>query len=176
MRRDGRVRPCARAPRRFPKVATFELRVSHRQITIFAASVEDPLSEWNGRHVAQGFTWRPQCVSFRTFQDGPLELTATRTPAADATARAARIIRVPFEVSGSGLLNVSSGKSLKELRLPGGHYDLTFEHGLDPEGQWCQLVFDARPTPGEPAVLRADAELYPEIPLLMTAYAVEGQS
>ncbi|MDB4988028.1 MAG: hypothetical protein JWN04_3206 [Myxococcaceae bacterium] len=154
-------------------MASFDLHVSHRQVTVFAAHLDSPFSEWNGRHVAQGFAWRRESVSFRTFDDGPLSITAVRKPEAESAPTATRIIRVPFEVPENGQLKVASHKSIKELHLPSGMYDLTFAHGLDIEGQWCTLTFSACATASEPAVLRADAELHPATPLLMKASAVE---
>jgi hypothetical protein len=153
-------------------LASFDLQVLQRQVVVAVAQLESPFSEWNGRHVAQGFVWRPQTVAFRTFDDGPLSVLATRTRSATLPAPS-RIIRVPFEVPKNGQLKVLSGKSLKELHLPAGAYDLTFEHGLDLEGQWCTLLFTAAAEASEPAVLLADAELHPAVPLFMKASAVD---
>ncbi|MDB4975928.1 MAG: competence protein [Myxococcaceae bacterium] len=149
-------------------MASFDLQVTQRQIAVFAAQLDCPFSEWNGRHVAQGFAWRPLSVAFRTFDDGPLTVTATRTRSADLPS-GSRIIRVPFEVPKNGQLKVASGLSFKELHLPAGSYDLTFEHGLDLEGQWCTLLFTACDAASEALVLLADAELHPATPLLMKA-------
>jgi Competence protein J (ComJ) len=153
-------------------VATFELLVSHRQITVFAAELENPFSEYNDRHVAQGFAWRPHSVSFRTFDDGPLAVTATRRPDDEPSPAPARIIRVPFEVPANGQLKVATRTSAKEIHLPGGHYDLTYELGLEAEGQWCRLLFSACQVSRQAAVLCADAELYAATPLLMKASAL----
>ena len=152
-------------------MASFELHVSHRQVSVFAAELEDPFNEYNDRHVAQGFAWRPHSVSFRTFDDGPLAVTATRRADDQAPQAAARIIRVPFEVPANGQLKVATRSSAKEIHLPGGHYDLTFEHGLEAEGQWCRLLFVACSVSQQAAVLCADAELYAATPLLMKASA-----
>lgn len=157
-------------------MASFDLHVSHRQVAVFAAELENPFSEWNGRHVAQGFAWRPHTVSFRTFDDGPLAVTATRRPDDEPSLAPARVIRVPFEVPADGQVKVATRASAKELHLPGGHYDLTFEHGLEAEGQWCRLLFVACPVSREAAVLCADAELYPGTPLLMKASATDEDS
>lgn len=40
--------------------------VSYSQLGVFVAGPLKPFNDWTDKHVAQGFAWRPESVSFRT--------------------------------------------------------------------------------------------------------------
>jgi len=147
----------------------FEIDVSYCQVVVFAAHLQEPFSQWTDRHVAQGFAWRPGSASFRTFHDGPLSVSVVIASDVLFSADATRVIRVPFEVPCEGRAEIASIASSQSIVVAPGTYQVTFEHGVTMNRQWCNLVFCRSDSPGLPAVIRADAELCPEIPLLVLA-------
>ncbi|NTJ44619.1 hypothetical protein G6L28_18655 [Agrobacterium larrymoorei] len=43
----------------------FPLFVSYQQVAVFNESLDAPFNDWEPRHISQGFSWRPNSVSFR---------------------------------------------------------------------------------------------------------------
>jgi hypothetical protein len=154
------------------KMSTFSIDVSYSQLAVFMADLTNPFNDWTDAHVAQGFSWRPGSVSFKTL-DETGTLTATVSTDAsfdDAISNALRVIRVPFVVTDCGDVEVASPGSATTLPLPPGNYELTFEHGKDEGGiMWCKLYFRRVEALGPARVLRADQELCPSEELIMTA-------
>jgi len=151
---------------------TFTLDVSYAQVAVFTAGMETPFNDWTDLHVAQGFSWRPESVSFRTLDEaGALKVhVEAGAPIDMATSTAKRIIRVPFTVSDPGKIEVASIGGSAMLRASPGAYEITFEHGSDPTmGMWCKLYFRRTEDIVTPAILRADDELSPGEQLVMTA-------
>jgi len=151
--------------------ATLSLEISYSQVSVFAAGLVNPFNDWTDQHVAQGFSWRPESVSFLTLDDaGTLVVDVERGTAFDtAGSPAPRIIRVPFTVPESGRVEVASISSSASLQIAPGGYELTFEHGRDEGGMWCKLHFKPTDDGLAAAILRADDQLHAGDELLMEA-------
>ena len=148
-----------------------QMEVSYSQLAVFRTSLASPFNDWTDTHVAQGFSWRPGSVSFKTIeQAGPIDVEVVRSSVDVSGSPAARIIVVPFDVDATGDIEVATITGGQPLRLAPGNYRLTLEHGVTVEGQmWARLSFESVDTLPAPAVLRADAELSPPETLLMQA-------
>jgi len=142
-------------------MATFLLEVSYTQVAVFDSLLVSPFNDWTDAHIAQGFAWRPGSVSFGTLDSGgQLRVEVTQTPVNAGASTAERIISVPFRVPDHGAIEVASIGSSVALELPGGEYDLTFEHGRDRAGaMWAHLHFRRVDKRAAPRVLRSDPEL-----------------
>jgi Competence protein J (ComJ) len=131
-------------------------------------------NDWQDRHVAQGFSWRPGTVSFSTLGDlGTLRVEVLVGDELVARPDAVRATVVPFAVSQLGLVELSDTAGEEAAPVPPGEYALLCEMGYlskqrGQEAEWCRLTF----VPGrdaQPEILRADADLSPQYPLLMEA-------
>jgi Competence protein J (ComJ) len=147
------------------------LNTSYSQFAVFDRHIDRPFNDWTDEHVAQGFSWRPGSVSFRTLDDsGKLSVeTSTDARFDPASSTAIRVVRVPFTVPHHGELEIGSIGDSAYLYLEPGEYELTFEHGRETNGLWAKLYFRRTGMPVEPIVLRADAALDPGQTLVMKA-------
>jgi hypothetical protein len=151
---------------------SFKLSVSYSQVAVFDPLLEQPFNDWEDDQVAQGFSWRPGSVSFGTLENaGPLKACVAVGQPRDL-ARASRVIVVPYEVSANGVEIATIEDSGGVVKLPPGPYELTFEHGVDPQdgGMWANFIF--RMVDNEtvvPNVLKADGELRPPKTFHMSA-------
>lgn len=150
-------------------MAAFSLEVAYSQISVFQSCLKDPFNDWTDRHAAQGFSWRPGSVSFRTLDtDGPISVIVKKDTALDVSPSALRAIQVPFHVPSGVGVEVGTIIETVGIELDPGHYTLIFEHGRnDDSGMWGMLRF----VPGNtaPRILRSDEELSPGEELLMNA-------
>lgn len=168
------------------RVASFDLTVRHSQICVYDPSLEMPGNDWQDQHDAQGFTWRPYSVSFRTIgSDDKCNVEVWSASEISIQSDTIRAIVVPFSVPQSEMIAVTNAISYPEhnIQLASGNHTLIFEYGFreeyweDPKYQelyalfvptWCRLTFILDYTT-EPQVLRADKDLSPVYPLLMEA-------
>lgn len=60
------------------------LEVDYNQVAVFSSGLANPFNDWEERHVGQGFSWRPESVSFRTLENGPHLIEVVITEHADA--------------------------------------------------------------------------------------------
>jgi Competence protein J (ComJ) len=151
-------------------MATFFIDVSYMQIAVFFADLRNPFNKWTAQHIAQGFSWRPCSVSFRTFDDGKTGVTVLVNQRRSESSTAHRIIRVPFSVPHGATLEVGSISDSRQFEIPQGDYAVTFEHGrADGGSMWCTLWFEPMKEPVLASVVRADPELAPGEDLLMEA-------
>ena len=148
-----------------------EIDISYSQIAAFHADLAEPFNDWSEQHVAQGFAWRPGSVSFATLDDGGvLRVNVTSKTFDDSRSTATRVIQVPFDVSEHGPVELASiGSSATKLELPPGHYELTFEHGIDEKGMWATFHFVPASGPTAAKLLRIDDALSPPGILVMGA-------
>jgi len=147
--------------------------VTYRQLAVFRSGLTNPFNDWTDAHVRQGFSWRPGSVSFRTFDDGALDVDVV----VGASARrpdARRAILVPFTVAQDGHVEVATITESHPLQLDPGDYGLTFEHGTREGSMWCRLLWQPAKQPVRPAILLADEELAPHEPLLMKAESAKS--
>jgi hypothetical protein len=150
-------------------VPTFSIDVSYHQFAVFDAALDKPFSNWSQDHVSQGFAWRPGSVAFRTLSNGPMKVVVAMR-GLDGDPEPIRVIRVPFAVPTAGLVEVASISDSQQLEIPAGSYSLTFEHGATEQGaMWCRLSFEFTLEETAAAIIRADSELTPPTPLVMTA-------
>jgi hypothetical protein len=164
-------------------IASFTVDVVQGVIAVFAKDVDSPFNDWSKDAYRQGFSWRPHSVSFRTFEDCDVARIPVRIfleTAIQVRADAIRALVVPFEVIGSGLVEVSGvyEKDGNCARVPPGRYALLFQLGYSnlakrgPEPNqhirepWCDISFVPSES-AEPAILRQDPELAPPDPLAM---------
>lgn len=153
-------------------MAAFNLNISYTQLAVFDSALSAPFNDWTDDHVDQGFAWRPGSVSFGTLESsGAICVEVFRSRVfEERTSSAERIIMVPFTVPKHGTIEIASIGSNAVLELPPGEYELTFEHGRDPEGaMWANLYFRSVESPVAPRIVRADAELNPPSILVMMA-------
>ena len=146
--------------------------VSYSQLAVFDPSLQNPFNDWEPVHVSQGFSWRPQSVSFRTLEEtGRMTLDVQISDRIELLDRSIRAIQVPFEVGASGVVEVASITDGTVVEIPTNDYALIFEHGLDDRQlMWSRISF----VPTKQArfqVLRKDPELNPPAPLVMRANA-----
>jgi hypothetical protein len=154
------------------KFVEFPLMVSYSQVVVFVSSLERPFNEWTGRHVAQGFSWRPGSVAFRTIEEAGHHLVITARDASEREPRldAIRIIDVPFEVPLGATVEIGSISDCVPLELPSGIYQLRFEcyerdNNSPPR---IRFLFSSNNNPNF-NIVRADSQLTPDIDLLLTA-------
>jgi hypothetical protein len=149
----------------------FEMYILYSQIAVFAPDLNDPFNEWTPRHNAQGFTWRPGSVSFATFESGSMHLEVSVREQLLLSPRSRRVIAVPFTSPASSQVAIATiGDDInteKKITLPAGIYELIFEHNHE-EPMWVRLNFVPEDMP-EARIIRADPQLSPIFPLLLTA-------
>lgn len=146
--------------------------VSYSQLAVFDHSLERPFNTWTDEHAAQGFSWRPGSVSFRTIEESGPHLVAVKleTHASEPALGAVRVIDVPFEVPPSGKIEVASISDSSLLELPAGRYQLRFEccERANSPSPRVHLLFMRNPSPRF-CVVRADPALSPSANLLLAA-------
>lgn len=147
-----------------------QIVISYGQLGVFDPALVGPYNDWNEEHVAQGFSWRPGSVSFATADIvTPVIVDVTRLEAPPVTDEAASAIRVPFDVSTRGLVEIGSIASSVEVSFPAGSYALYFlepQRGEDP----FRLIFVPMDDV-DPAVLKEGAKARQQDRYLMMATA-----
>jgi len=154
-------------------VPRFELTISYAQIAIFHAGLENPFNDWNETRVDQGFSWRPESVSFATLEESGKTRIYVKTARREFALRSdtVRAIEVPFTVPGSNLVEVAGITESKVIEINSGSYALMFETGFDDaQLMWCAFTFQKSNRPIA-KILRADPELNPPKDLLLSAIA-----
>lgn len=103
----------------------FLVTISHSQINVFDLSTPD-FNDWNDEHVAQGFSWRPNHVSFGVpDHDGKCLVDISVVDhVPELSPSVLRAIRVPFDASDQVL--VATVFDENELNVPRGNYSLYF--------------------------------------------------
>jgi hypothetical protein len=153
------------------------VEVSHSQLAVFASTLQHPLNDWTDKHVAQGFSWRPGSVSFRTIVEaGPhlIEIDVTEHVGA-LDSKSVRAIEVPFVVPLNGAIEIGSIADSTALSLPSGPYLLRCEF-LKPRGNTegrVRLIFARKDSPRF-TIVRADELLSTDEGLLTTAQPALG--
>ncbi|WP_342712194.1 competence protein ComJ [Bradyrhizobium sp. B124] len=154
-------------------MTTIDFGISHGQLAVFASSLQDPYNDWTDQHFAQGFTWRPGSVSFRSmvaagWHSVKIEVVNHAGP---VHPDAVRVIEVPFEVPADGAIEVGSIAETVPLSLPAGPFLLRCEFWQPfdtDEDERVRLTFARKDAPRF-AVVRADPELSVSEELLTTA-------
>lgn len=160
-------------------VINFKLGLIAPQIAIFSPpNLNNPFNSWEDDHIAQGFSWRPQSVSFSTLEEyGELTVEVQIVQSFQLREDALRIIRVPFHVAEEGTVVISNLAEERKISVPSGDYGLTFETGYlvdraaicDGAPTWSRFTFTSSLAHHEAEVIRADYALSPPSQLLMRA-------
>ena len=148
------------------------IQILYGQVAVFSLALSGSFNDWSDVHYAQGFSWRPGSVSFRTLSyEGFLDARVVVSSAPFVASReAVRIIAVPFEVSEPGGIEVAGVAGGFRLPMAVGAYDLVFEHGpSSPLEMWARFFFRAVKTSSPPRIIRADPDLQPPRTLCMSA-------
>ena len=139
-------------------MVVFCINISYSQIAVFNSLLANPFNDWKNQHVTQGFSWRPESVSFKTLIDsGPISVevrTAETLPSPTGT----RAITVPFVCSDGGTVEISSITGGQKTDIQPGSYQLLFETGLRDETDWCRFTFIPNGSM-TPAILIPDQEV-----------------
>jgi len=149
-----------------------DLEVLYAQLAVFQADITQPFNNWTDTHVAQGFSWRPGSVSFRTLDEAGEVHVEVIHPLEEVqmSSSAVRIISVPFSVSDCGQIEIATITRSQLISIEPGEYELTFEHGRNPDGKmWARFCFSRALERVEPRIIRADSDLQPALNLLMFA-------
>lgn len=108
-------------------ISSFDVSVSYTQIVVFVAGISPPEFDWTDDHVAQGFAWMPEIVSFGVpDHDGICLMQVGTVDAIGVEPNALWAIRVPFQVP-FGPLSIGSILDTKDLNVPEGTYSMIFE-------------------------------------------------
>jgi hypothetical protein len=145
------------------------MTVSYSQIAVFDGRLDQPFNDWSDTHVRQGFSWRPNSVSFRTIIDGgKAEVSVEEKTKLVVSSKCVRAITVPFVVVSDGQYEIATITESHPISLDPGNYQLVFETGNREGVNWIRLSF-VKDGDQAPSILVTDAELKPQVPLLMTA-------
>jgi hypothetical protein len=150
----------------------FDFSINYHQLVVYdEGTVPVPDNDWTMRHIEQGFSWRPGCVTFETLEDvGALKVEVLLAEDFEVSSEATRAIVVPFGVSAAGRVGLWDIADVATAHVPPGEYALLSEMGYlnrkkGAEAEWCRLTFvDRRGV--QPELLRAGEVLSPRYPLL----------
>ncbi len=157
---------------------TKQLTINYRSLTVCHKGLTHPFNHWTQAHVEQGFTWRPESVTFATMES---DVSCPRVELSvvdgyTAPSAALRIIGVPFRVPAAGIeitSPVSDSWIIEPPPLPG-IYSLFYSIEDDPGGSvddpWRYCLTLVPKVHNMPATIaRADAALHPPEHLVMSA-------
>jgi hypothetical protein len=151
---------------------SIKLPVLYSQLAIFSADMEAPYNDWRDRHVAQGFSWRRNSVSFAV-PAGILELDIAIREVSELKAEreADRVIAVPLEIGGGRGAELGNVIDTIPISLDDGIYSVCFALFLDAGRSSGRAEILIAPGECEPAILVADSALRIPSVLLMDAEA-----
>ncbi len=142
--------------------------IYYSQISVFRSEFKNPFNDWQEEHVNQGFSWRPGSVSFKTLdEEGEITLYYSKKTSFEIDINTIRGIRVPFEITGEGLVEISSITESIPLKFQPGSYNLFYESGIKPS-PWIKFTFILNEQV-KADVFKCDKGLNPQEPFLMSA-------
>lgn len=149
---------------------SFVLNISYSQIAVFRKGLENPFNDWDDTHIAQGFAWRPESVSFGSLlNDGECYINISTKNEVLISNGSIRTIVVPFEVKESGI-EIASITDTIIVDIPSGLYELVFN--IIPNGKDGLDVYEFAFVKNEcpkPRIELADELINPPEILLMQA-------
>jgi hypothetical protein len=158
-------------------VSTLEFELTFGQLAVFESALEKPFNDWTARHVAQGFAWRSNSVSFRSLVESGRHSVEVRLESKVGAlhAETVRAIDVPFDMTGSGAIEIGGISETVPILLPPAKYLLRCEFlaGNSEPAHRIRLTF-ANGEAARFAVVRADAELSSHDELLTDAEPATG--
>jgi hypothetical protein len=82
----------------------FDFSITYHQLVVYdEGTVPVPDNDWTMRHIEQGFSWRPGCVTFETLEDvGALKVEVILAEDLEVSSEVTRAIVAPFGVSAAG--------------------------------------------------------------------------
>lgn len=87
---------------------SFDTVITYSQISIFNSNLDEPFNDWNDDQVRQGFSWRPESVSFKTLSnDAVVHVTFEKVSQFSPSAESERTISVPFSCNEVGEIEVA---------------------------------------------------------------------
>ena len=138
------------------EIMQVQIALSYGQVCVFDPALEHPYNDWNAAHTEQGFSWRPGSVSFAAQPaDAEVTIEIQNGGALPDAEHSLALIRVPFDVPPSGVIEVGSIMSGVEVCLPAGAYALYFLHPLATGGLFRLTFISAKGA--QPAVLKEAA-------------------
>jgi len=149
-------------------MTSFSVDVSYSQIAVFNRDLENPFNDWSDEHVAQGFSWRDESVSFKTLIDAGPAVVEVVLAEGMPTRTGIRAISVPFTCSEGGQVEIASIADGRLTEIAIGNYQLLFETGFAGNQNWCRFTF----LPGGsmvPVILISDDEITRTADLVMRA-------
>lgn len=155
------------------EIASFELSFSYAQLAVFNPKLTNPFNSWQPHHFAQGFSWRPESVSFRLLDEfGLAQIKVLLSSQIEIDPEAIRAILVPFSVDLSNVVEIASvDHDSKEVHVSKGEYALVFETGYNANGKiWCHFTFTPSKTQVPPKIIRADSGLSSINTLIMESH------
>lgn len=108
--------------------------LSYSQICVFDPEMPSPYNDWGEIENRQGFSYRPQSVSFATELDcGPVSILVEQVEIEPMLFPGAKcVIRVPFTIQSSRKVEIGSIQSGKILTFDVGSYALYFvDYGIN---------------------------------------------
>lgn len=155
------------------KYQSIPISASYNQIAVFASGLENPFNDWQEQHVAQGFSWRENSVSFRTLNEFGLcsiEICISEWhPCSDDAIRA---IRVPFSVPADGKIDIGSIGDSVHFSIAPGAYALLFQIlEVRPDGTEVIRLSFSKSEPLDFAIIKADEQITISGPLCITSQA-----
>ena len=157
-------------------IKTFWLFPNYNTISVFNHFMEEPFNDWTLELFRQGFSWRPQSVSFRCLSSlGQLLVNVSTEDEMTVNRNYKRAIIVPFYVNENKKVSfsdaITSFEAEEAIYLDSGWYKLLFCIGWEQDQQFCDLKFlnpEIAASTAEIHIL--DDELSPEYPLVMNAH------
>lgn len=148
------------------------LLVSYAQLAVFGCDLQNPFNDWSDKHVNQGFSWRPESVSFRSLVEFGMHSisVAVVDQLEPLDAFVVRAVQVPFIVPESGCIEIASISDSISLSLKSGSYLLRCEF-LTPASdgdERVRLIFSTS-DPNNFAVVRSDPGLKVDGELVMSS-------
>lgn len=104
----------------------FDLYVSYSQLAVFRPSLDEPFNTWTDEQVRNGYSWRPESVSFKT----PIETGTCTVEIVEGyryTAMVADAIEVPVNVPNNGKIEVASISDSHIVNIRAGATMLRYE-------------------------------------------------
>lgn len=115
--------------RTFDMRKIFFIDVSHRQLAVFSPDLENPFNDWTNEAFRVGYSWRPECCSFVSDEDGAHQVDVIvddtfPEPAPDAV----RSIEVMLDISSIAELEVASISESRVMPFREGRYRVRSEY------------------------------------------------
>jgi hypothetical protein len=138
----------------------FKLHVLYAQVSVFVAGLRNPFNGWSQQHVEQGFAWRKESVAFKTIDEtGDLFIRVLVRDEFVPQRESQRIIRVPFVVPESCMIEITSIADGRTIKVPAGDYSLYFETYLNGGNAMIGYFTFCTKHIADSKIVRADSEV-----------------